>query len=201
MKRIYKLVAALSAATALVACGGGSGGSDATTQVAGGNVALAINAATGTVLTKTFSGDPLEFVAGINAGGFVVPGPATLTITDTGGNTQTFTVSAGGGVAAGAMSYGSCKFTISSSTIPGVVVGTTYTISTCTLEATTSGVKVGDTATVDAVLNLGGSKMSPRKKSILIRADGTVAILTGNATVELPGIKLTVQSVTGTGAS
>jgi hypothetical protein len=199
MKRFWKLMAALSAATVLFACGGG--GSDATTQVAGGNVALAINTATGAVLTKTVSGDPLEFVAGINAGGFVVPGPATLTITDTGGNTQSFAVSAGGGVAAGTMSYGSCKFTVTSSTIPGVVVGTTYTIGTCSLELSTSGSKIGDPVSVDAVLNLGGFKMSPRKKSILIRADGSVAILVGNAVIEVPGIKLTVQSVTGTGAS
>jgi hypothetical protein len=204
MKRIWKILASVSAATVLSACGGGDGdaGGGTSTQVAGTNVALAINSATGAVLTQTFTGDPLTFAAGINAGGLVIPGPATMTITDSGGGTQSFAISGAGGVtAAGAMSYGSCIFKIASSFPGGPVVGTTYTISACGLEVATSGTKVGEAASVDTVLNLGGSKSSPKKKSLLIRIDGTVAIVIGTRVIELPGIKLTVQTFTGTGSS
>jgi hypothetical protein len=200
MKRISKLVASLAAVAFISACGGGGGGGGAgtTTSVAGSNVAMAVNATTGAVITQTFNGDPLVFASGINAGGMSIPGPATLTITDTGGSTQSFSISGAGGVTAtGAMSYGSCKFTITASTIPGVVVGTTYTITTCNLEVTASGTKIGDPATVDAIFDLGGFKASPRKKSILIRTDGTVAVLVGNTTINLPSVQLTVKTVSG----
>jgi hypothetical protein len=198
MKRISKMLASLVAVAFVTACGGGGGAGGESTSVASGNVAMAVNASTGAVITQTFNGDPLVFAAGINAGGMNIPGPATLTITDTGGNTQSFSISGAGGVTAtGAMSYGSCKFTITASSIPGLVVGTTYTIATCNLEVTSSGTKIGDPATVDAIFDRGGSKASPRKKSILVRTDGTVAILVGNATVNLPSIKLTVRAVSG----
>ncbi|MBA2964810.1 MULTISPECIES: hypothetical protein [Ramlibacter] len=192
------MLASLTAVAFVAACGGGGGGGT-TTSVAGSNVAMAVNATTGAVITQTFNGDPLVFASGINAGGMSIPGPATLTITDTGGNSQSFSISAAGGVTAtGAMSYGSCKFTITASTIPGVVVGTTYTITTCNLEVTSSGTRIGDPATVDAIFDLGGFKASPRKKSILVRTDGTVAVLVGNSTINLPTVQLTVKTVSGT---
>jgi hypothetical protein len=197
MKRISKLLAALAATAIVVACGGGDSGT--TTSVAGGNVAMAVNATTGAVITQSFSGDPFTFAAGINAGGMVVPGPAVLTITDTGGGTQTFNVSGNGGVtAAGGMSFGSCKFTITASSVPGVTVGTTYTIAACSLALSSGGSKVGDPVTVDAVFDLGGSKAEPKKKTIVVRTDGTVGIVIGTRTIELPNVKVSLQVLTGT---
>jgi hypothetical protein len=197
MKQISRFIGALAAATLVASCGGGDSGTS--TSVAGGNVAMAVNATTGAVITQSFSGDPFTFAAGVNAGGMVVPGPAVLTITDSGGGAQTFNISGNGGVtAAGGMSFGSCKFTITASSVPGVVIGTTYTITACSLALSSSGTKIGEPVTIDAVFDLGGSKAEPKKKTILIRTDGTVALLVGGKTIDLPSVKVSVQTVTGT---
>jgi hypothetical protein len=200
MKRIFKFALAVTAATALLACGGGGGGDGgSTSQVAATNTAIVVNQATGAVMTRTFEGDPLVFAAGINAGGLVIPGPATLVITSTSGTTQTFNITAAGGVVAGELTYGSCKFEVKTTYPGGPVVGTIYTIADCGIEAGTANQVVGSPTSTEMKLKLGNSTSNAKIKTVTIRTDGTVSITRANGDViVVPGLTVTVKTVTGT---
>jgi hypothetical protein len=198
MKRIFKFALAVTAATALLACGGGGGDGGSTTQVAATNTAIVVNQATGAVMTRAFEGDPLVFASGINAGGLVIPGPATLVITSTSGTTQTFSITAAGGVVAGDLTYGSCKFEVKTTYPGGPAVGTIYTIADCGIDVSTAGQVVGSPTSTEMKLKLGNSTSNAKIKTVTIRTDGTVALTRANGdVVVVPGLTVTVKTVTG----
>src|SRR5687767_14806361 len=108
--RISKYLLAAVASAALVACGGGG---DDSTAVASDVGPVTVNPQTGSAAAQALSGRPLSYAGGVPS--FGTAGTAT-TLTITAGSTNMFAVSAGSDSASGNLTFGSCIFTVTSST-------------------------------------------------------------------------------------
>ena len=170
MKSSLSVVLSATLALGLVACGGG--GSDAAPQVAGSDVKVNANAATtAAVANKNFA-----FSGGIPALG--TAGVATE-LSFTSGNT--FALSAGGKTASGGTTYGSCIFTVTSTTFeaphPMSVIGTPVRIDPCQIEINSRGIAAnGGTATATAQLVLGTLASSEVSTAIRITESGELFV-------------------------
>jgi hypothetical protein len=108
MRLMTKFTLLLAATVPLMSCGGGGGGG--TAPVAMRDATIGINAANGALVSQALSGVPVFFPEGVTALGTVEP--TTLTVTNTGEGTPTFSIDFGIFVATGELGFGSCKFNI-----------------------------------------------------------------------------------------
>jgi len=190
--------------TGLVACGGGGGSvSTAPTTVANADVTAAVTAANIAALAPATGATPAAFTfnsgfSGTNtaAGSAAInlTGPTTVAITAAGA-TPAFSITNGGGTATGTVGFGSCDFTVTTSTIPVLPVGAVMKVDPCSLTVHTNGVTTGTAVDATATLNLGGtlSASGTTLSGVTISSTGEVSILgTVVATV-------TVITVTGAG--
>lgn len=182
-----KFLALTGATAALVACGGGGGGTpqtingNVTGNVAAGNVAALLGQ------TLTFPNGVPEF------------GTAAATTVAFGGTTAapTATISSGGNTATANVSYGSCIFTVTSSSIPGIlVVGSKVTVNPCTLSFATNGKQVSFAEQAVPMTIVFGTRSSVVTRNLVVNADGTVSF----GGIVLGGLALTpVTGATGAG--
>lgn len=134
MKKLLLLAAAVGAAATLTACGGGGG---AQADVATQNLSIGVNASNGATTLAAIANQSFDFSSGISDFGTT----ADTTVTFTNGGTD-FQVASGGKTASGTMSFGSCHFTVTTTTFtsgPLSIVGTVITFNICTLTGYTSG--------------------------------------------------------------
>jgi hypothetical protein len=98
------------------------------------------------------------------------------------------------------MSYGSCIFNVTTSTVQGIVAPTTITVNPCAFDTNTTGktVTTGSTATftVPATLILGSASSSAATVTITVTNSGGTNTLTVNG-----GSLGTVTGTVTTGAS
>ena len=180
MKFLKYALASVAVAT-LMACGGGGGGGGGSsgTTVAAADLTVGINATNGAQIVSALEALALNYTNGVND--FGTNGvPTTVTIADTDTATPTFNIGAGGFVATGDLTFGSCRFKISTSTFPGghpLSVGQTITVDPCQLVAETSGQTTGVPVETNVQLVLNGAQPEPRKLPITITP--THSILNG----------------------
>jgi len=185
VKSYVSLVSSAVVALGLAGCGGG--GSDAP-AVASSNTAVAASATTtAAVADKSFS-----FSSGIPALG-TTGAATTLSFT----SDSKFAVSSGGSSASGVTTYGSCIFTVTSSTFtaphPLALGSAPVRIDPCQIQLQTSGVTTGTTTNTNATLLLGTLVSTPVAVPVVISTSGQVSI--GNTVLG------TVSVSSGTGGT
>lgn len=187
MKKVFSFAASAAALLALAACGGGGG--DSSAQVAASDVKVSASpTTTDAMANKTFT-----FESGIAALG--TEGTATdLTFT----NGTSFSASAGGKTASGTTGYGSCIFTVKTSsfepTHPLGMIDAPYRIHPCEIEIKSGGVAAtGVPASVNARLVL--ANLASRNVTTAIR------ILPGGQLMVGEALFGTVPTVPPTGAT
>ena len=104
----------------------------------------------------------------------------SLTFSNTSATTPTATVVVtGGGQFVASTTFGSCIFTITTSTIPGVTVGSQITVNPCQVNVRTGGVQAtGQATTVQILLQLGITPSAANQASVSI--DPNTGIVTVN---------------------
>ncbi len=184
----FKMLGALAlslSVAGLVACGGGGGGP---TLFAKADTVAAI---TGTNVTA-LAGKTFTFPSG--AAAFGTAGAATTVTFDT---ANTFTVVSGGNTVKGALSFGSCIFTLAAPTVfpPAWGVASPLEITPCNINVGTAGKAANGTSIdVPASLVLGAGKSSALTIPVVISGTGSVTI---NGIVVG---SVTTGSATGTGS-
>ena len=159
----------------LSACGGGDGGAGA--QVSTSVTVATIDPTTGPATVGAVAGKPFSFTSGVPALG--TTGPTTLTF-QAGSATPGFSIASSGGTASGSTRFGSCIFTVATSTYPAdhaLATGKTITISPCALSIDTIGAAAdGTSAERNASLVLGTTPSSPTPAAVAISPTGEVSI-------------------------
>jgi len=183
VKSYVSLVSSAVLALGLAACGGG--GSEGA-AVASSNTAVPASASTtAAVADKSFA-----FSSGIPALG-TTGTSTTLSFT----SDSKFAVTSGGSSASGVTTYGSCIFTVTSSTFtaphPLALGGTPVRIDPCQIQLQTSGVTAGATTNTNATLTLGTLVSTPVLVPVVISNSGQVSI--GNTVLGT----VTVSTATG----
>ena len=192
-----RLFAGAVACTAVVALTQCDTEATAPQKVAAGNLVAPVQA----TVIKAVEAQTFSFT---NAGAVLSPVLAnksfTLTFTNTSAASPTTTVvvpGTGGGTFVAATTYGSCIFTITSSTIAGITVGQQITVNPCTLNVATGGVKAnGQATTVNILLQLGQIPSATNQSTVII--DPTTGIVTINNVNT--GTTVTLATATGAGA-
>ena len=172
----------------LAACGGGSDSAAPVRSVAATNTVAAINPTTGAAVVNGVLNKEFGFAAGVPS--FGTTSATSLTLSGSGG-TPSFAITSGGNTASGAMTYGSCIFTIGNgSTFPAgnlLAAGSTVTVTPCALSVGTSGVVAdGSTSAANVTLVLGTTSSSPVSVPVAISPAGVVTVNNspvGNVTV------------------
>jgi hypothetical protein len=182
--KTLKAALVVTAAAVVVACGGAGTAFPTATS----NATTAINTTTGAAVIGTVTNTPFVFAAGVPDFG------TTTSTTVTFPTTSTFTMTNGTNTANGNLTFGSCKFTATTSSIPGVPVGTTITIAGCNIVANTTGLALsgsGQTVQEKLVFNAVSSGL----------VSGTVTIA-ANGNISYGGVVVgTVTANTGTGGN
>jgi hypothetical protein len=165
--KTLKLALVLTAAAAVMACGGGNKATVYPTAATDSTVA--INPTTGAAVIGSVTNTPFVFPSGI-------PGVGTTTSTTvTFPTASTFSMTNGATTATGNLTFGSCKFTATTSSIPGLPIGTTITIPTCNLVATTTGLALDGTAkTVQQKLVFDTVSSNVANGTLTIAANGDI---------------------------
>jgi len=179
---------------ALAACGDdGSTAPPPTAVVASANTVVPVTAAT----VQALEAKPFALPAGAFAS---VPALATqaVTVTFTGTTTAspTGTIVAANGTAAGKATFGSCIFTITTSTIPGVTVGQQITVNPCQYNVSTGGVQAtGQATTVNILLQVGLVPSAAQQAQVSINPSTGVVTVNNVST----GQSVTLVIATGAG--
>lgn len=193
---LAKFALGLTLAATLAACGGSDATPAASVAVAD-LAAVTIDSTTATAATAALTAvsTGFSFPAGVPDFGTTVPTTVTFTAPTAGATTPGFSIADGTGTATGTLSFGSCKFEVTFSTISGIVAPKTIIVSPCEFDADTGGetVLAGSTSTftTSSTLMLGtGTTSAP--------ADVTVTVTNSNGvnTVTVNGGNL--GTVTGT---
>lgn len=196
--------------TGLVACGGGGGPvTVAPTAIAAADTTAAVTAATVGALAPAAGAAPTAYLfnsgfSGVDANGAALNlgGATTVAITSAGtaaagatpATPPAFAITNGGGTATGAVTFGSCIFTVKTSNIPTLPVGTVMKIDPCTLTVNTSGLTAnGASTTASGSWLLGSARSIQTATPVTISSTGSVTI---NGT---PLGTVTVTAVTGAG--
>ena len=171
-----KFLLAAAAAAALVACGGG-GSTSTPIAVAAANTSVAIDPTTGAAATAAVSGQTFAFPSGAAVLGTTASTTVKLTSGATGSPAQ-FEIASGAGKATGALTYGSCIFTVAAgSTIPSLPAGTVVTVNPCTLGVATAGLIANSVPQNGAAtLTLGTVSSNSFPLIVSITAAGVVSI-------------------------
>lgn len=183
----------LSGSALLAACGGG-GSSTPVAVVATTSTAATINPTTGAAVVNSVLEKTFGFTTGVIA--FGTTSVTSLKLSGTGA-TPSFAISSLEGAASGAMTYGSCIFTVTQSTYPighALATGSQVTVTPCTLSVATAGGK-GDSVPYQAsvTLVLGTANSTPVPVTVSINSTGVVTV--NNVTVG------SVSVVAATGAT
>lgn len=198
-----KLVLSVTLLAALAACGGGDAVVTAPVAIALAAVpALVISPTTAVAATASLTAvsTGFTFTAGVPAFGTTVATTVKFTAPATGTATPAFSIASGTGTASGTMSFGSCIFNVTASTIPGMVVGTPITVTPCSFSVSTVGKAVteGTTSTISttATMTLGTAPSTAAPITVTVTNSG------GTSTVSVNGGSLgTVAGTVTTGAS
>jgi hypothetical protein len=170
MKKLLPLVVALAAAAVLTACGGGDDNPTPASPVATANTTSSITAGTVAAVTA----QAFSFNSGVSD--FGTTGPTTLTLN----SASTFSVSSAEGSASGGLGFGSCIFTVGTSTYPAthpLHTGARIEVSPCAIVVPTAGVSTDAAAsTLNITFNLGTAVSQPKGVTVDILADGTVVV-------------------------
>lgn len=167
-----KFAIAAMAISVLTACGGG--GDDGPATVATANLAPV---SVTTTLAEAVASQPFAFANGVPDFGTTAPTTVTLAGTSA---APTFAIASGGSTASGALSIGSCIFTVTSSTFPSTSPlrqGAVITVNPCTLKVATLGaIANGGTVDRNVTLVLRNTDSTPRALPISISPSGEVRI-------------------------
>ena len=184
----------LSGSALLAACGGGSSGSLPPAPIASTNTSAAINPQTGAAVVSSVLDKSFGFSSGVPS--FGTTSATSLKLSGTGA-TPSFAITSPEGTASGAMTYGSCIFTVSQSSFAAshpLAQGKTVTVSPCSLTVGTAGLKGdGIASPANVTFVLGTVNSAPVSVSVTISASGVVSL--GGFTVG------TVTVVAATGAT
>ena len=180
-----KLALSLVFVASLAACGGSDDPVPAVIALADAP-ALTISPTTATAATAALTAAPAGFTfpAGVPAFGTTAATTVAFTAPAAGTTTPAFSIKSGTGTATGTVSYGSCIFNVTTSTVPGIVAPTTITVNPCAFDANTAGktVTAGSTATitVPAALILGAATSTAANVTITVTNNGATNTLTVN---------------------
>jgi hypothetical protein len=202
-KRSTMLGLSVLLAYGLVACGGGNDTpAVATTKITLAAIpALAISPVTSGAATASLTAVSTGFTfAAVPAFGTTAATTVKFTAPAAGTTTPLFAIASGSGTASGNMSYGSCKFNVTASTLPGLIVGATITIDPCSFAITTAG----QVTTQGATSNL--STTSTLQLGTLTSSPATIVVSVTNVngvnTVNVGSVAVgTVTGTVNTGAS
>lgn len=118
---------------------------------------------------QALEGIAFAFPVGTFATPALVNQPTTVRFTNTTVAPPTVTITAANGTATGTTTFGSCRFTITASTMPGVAVGQQLTASPCQYAVRTSGIAAtGRATTVQILLQLGLVPSAPQPAQVAI---------------------------------
>ena len=168
----------LSGSALLSACGGGSDSvPPPAAPIVSSNFAAAITPKTGAAVVSGVLDKSFGFSSGVPS--FGTTSATSLKLSGTGG-APSFAISSAEGSAAGAMTYGSCIFTVGQSSYPAtspLASGEKVTVSPCSLTVATAGLK-GDGLANSASVTflLGTANSSPVPVSVSINAAGVVTV-------------------------
>lgn len=187
--KFLRLMLGVSAAAALISCGGGGSSAPAPVSVVKSDLAVPATAATVPAIVNT----TFAFPNGVSA--FGTTGTTTLSFTSATA-TPAFKVEADGATASGITTFGSCHFQITASTFPAghkMSVGAIITVDPCEIEAATAGAAASGTAvTIGISIQLGSDTSTGVPATMTIDPSGSVTLnSTAFGTTE-------VQLVTGT---
>ncbi|WP_427913580.1 hypothetical protein ACPWT1_00995 [Ramlibacter sp. MMS24-I3-19] len=179
MKSLWKWAAVSSATALLVSCGGGGGG-DTQVAVANGASAVKVDATNGSTAVQAMSNQPITFASGVPD--FGTTGSTTVTIAPPASGTAapTFSIASGGATASGDMTFGSCIFTVKSSTFPAgstLATGAKITVSPCSISLATNGVPAtGVAVNVSVTLTLNSVTSTPYTETVSVSPAGAVSV-------------------------
>jgi hypothetical protein len=158
----------LAAAAILAACGGG--GDDSPPVAATSNVTAAVTSSTVAGVT----GEPFVFSSGVSD--FGTTSATTVTLN----SASSFSVSSSEGSASGGLTYGSCIFTVTSSTYPSghpLAVGGVVRVNPCSITVNTAGLRAEENAVARAVsFVLAGNASQTKSLQVDISDSGTVTV-------------------------
>jgi len=185
---------ALSASALLAGCGGGNNAPVAV--IAATSTLAAITPDTGAAVVSSVLGKSFEFTSGVS--NFGTTSLTSLVLSGT-GTAPSFAISSAQGTASGAMTYGSCIFTVTQSNFATghpLAQGSQVTVSPCTLAVATAGGK-GDGVPYPANVNLVLGTVNSSPVSVTVSISSTGVVMVNNVTVG----SVTVVAATGaTGA-
>lgn len=180
MKSLWKWAVATSATALLVACGGGGGGGDGPISVAVGNPSFVVDGTNGSSAVQAMA-QSITFANGVPD--FGTTGTSTtlaITANPLGTPPPSFVISAGGSTASGDLTFGSCIFTVKSSTFAAgskLAAGAKVTVSNCSLLLNINGAAAtGTPVSVTAVLTLNTVSSNPYKITVVITPTGQVMV-------------------------
>ena len=184
------LLLALAGSAILAGCGSSS---SSTTTAASDLPAVALTPTNGAALINAVTGKTFSFpnTAGVSALG--TTGPTSVAFSG-----QNFTVTQAGsnaGSYSGTMSYGSCIFTVTASSLSSVTIGQKITVNPCSLDVNTEGQGTGSTQDRPVTLVLGTTTSIPVSVPVLVTAQGEV-IVNGTTAGSVP----TPTGSTGSGS-
>lgn len=185
VKKIFLAAFVLAGSMQLAGCGGGDNPTH--TAVVTTPTTATINPTTGAAVVQAVLGKRLSFNAGISAFGTTTPTVLTLSGS---GATPSFSLTSGSDTAKGQMTYGSCIFTVTSSTYPAghrLAKDQVTKVSPCALTLDTAGkIANGNPSSSNVTFVLDASTSSPETVIVSINANGSVmvnGIEVGSATV------------------
>ena len=181
MNNLWKLAVVTSATALLAACGGGGGGgSDAPVAVATSASAVTVDASNGSTAVQAMANQPIVFASGVPDFGTTASTSVNITPPTSGTAAPTFSIASGGATATGDMTFGSCIFTVKSSTFAAgskLATGAKITVSPCAVTLATTGVPAtGVAASVSVTLKLNTVTSTPYTEMIVISPSGTVTV-------------------------
>jgi len=172
MIKANKLFFTVLVSAALAACGGG-GDSLPVKTIASSNLTVPVNANTAAAVV----GESFTFPAGVTDFGTTTPTTMTFTSATA---TPAFAIAADGFAASGPTTFGSCIYTVTSSTFPvgsKLAVGQQVRVNTCNLNVATSGGNAnGDSVPREVKFVLGALNSNGKNLPVVIKADGSVVI-------------------------
>lgn len=178
MKSLWKWAVVTSATAMLVACGGGGG--DGPISVAVGNPSFAVDSTNGANAVQAMA-QAITFPNGVPD--FGTSGSSTtlaITASPLGTPPPSFAITAGSSTASGDLTFGSCIFTVKSSTFAAgskLATGAKVTVSNCSLLLNINGAPAtGTPVSATAVLTLNTVSSNPYKITVVITPQGQVMV-------------------------
>lgn len=163
----------------------------------------AVVTVTATTIPVIFSAPPAEFPAGVPDFGTNVATTLSFSANDTAAATPVFSVKTATDSASGLTTFGSCIFTVTTSTFPAqhaLAVGKTVTINPCSVNIATAGTTTGTpitTPTVEIVLGTTKSTKIEIPNPIVVTPSGEVKVTVDGEEIVLGEVPV----VTGTGGN